>query len=270
MSSRKEQKEQARARRRRLEEELGAQQQRRRRRAVLIAATTLLVLLVGVAVAAERGFNHAVAAERGASHGGAVSSLPAGALAPVASLGKLTAPGPPGPSGPEGVSIPAAPELAAGGTAPAGSSIDGIQCQGAEQVLFHIHAHLTVFVGGAARRVPYGIGVPGAQVSATPAGPYVAAGDCFYWLHTHAADGIIHIESPVSRTYTLGNLFDAWGEKLSRTQVGAARGHVSAFYDGRLFRANPRQIPLTRHAQIQLEVGRPLVAPVQISFPSGL
>ena len=28
------------------------------------------------------------------------------------------------------------------------------------------------------------------------------------WLHTHAADGIVHIESPVDRTYTLGNFFD--------------------------------------------------------------
>jgi hypothetical protein len=37
-----------------------------------------------------------------------------------------------------------------------------------------------------------------------------------------------------------------------------------------VFRGNPRDIPLTRHAQIQLEIGRPLVAPVAISFPAGL
>ena len=81
--------------------------------------------------------------------------------------------------------------------------------------MFHIHAHLTVFVDGKARRVPCGIAVPGAQVSSTPIGSYVAAGSCFYWLHTHAADGIIHIEAPVQRTYTLGDFFDVGEQKLS-------------------------------------------------------
>jgi hypothetical protein len=98
----------------------------------------------------------------------------------------------------------------------------------------------------------------------------VGAGSCFYWLHTHAADGIVHIESPVQRTYTLGNFFDVWGQRLTPAQVGPARGTVTALYNGRVFRGNPRRIPLTKHAQIQLEVGRPLVAPALISFPAGL
>jgi hypothetical protein len=127
-----------------------------------------------------------------------------------------------------------------------------------------------VYVNGAARRIPYGIGIPGAQVASTSAGPYVAAGGCFYWLHTHAADGIIHIESPVQRIYTLGNFFDVWGQRLSPSEVGSVAGRVTALYNGQLFRGSPRDIPLTRHAQIQLEVGRPLVAPVRISFPAGL
>ena len=137
-------------------------------------------------------------------------------------------------------------------------------------MLFHIHAHLTVFVDGMPRRVPYGIGIPGAQVSPTPAGPYLGAGSCFYWLHTHAADGIIHIESPVTRTYTLGNFFDIWGQPLGPDQVGPAQGHVVAIYNGQVYQGNPRDIALTAHAQIQLQVGTPLVAPEQITFPNGL
>jgi hypothetical protein len=168
------------------------------------------------------------------------------------------------------VAVPNGPPLTGGEPAQGGSPVDGIQCLEAEQVLFHIHAHLTVFVSGAARQIPLGIGIPAAQISATPAGPFVGAGSCFYWLHTHAADGIIHIESPVTRTYTLGDFFDVWGQKLGRAEVGPATGPVTAFYDGRLFRGNPRDIPLSKHAQIQLDVGRPLVAPVQISFPAGL
>jgi hypothetical protein len=172
--------------------------------------------------------------------------------------------------GPEGVPVPHGPPLAPDRFGSPGPPTDGIQCQGSEQVLFHIHAHLTVFVDGTPRRIPYGIGIPGAQVTVTPLGPYVATGNCFYWLHTHAADGIIHIESPVQRTYTLGNFFDIWRQKLTATQLGAVTGPVTALYNGQVFRGNPRNIPLTKHAQIQLEVGRPLVAPVEIRFPAGL
>lgn len=148
--------------------------------------------------------------------------------------------------------------------------MDGIQCLGAEQLLFHIHVHLTVFLHGVARRIPYGIGARGAQVTATPAGPDVGAGTCFYWLHTHAADGIVHIESPIVRTFTLGDFFDVWGQKLGPEQVGPSAGSVTALLNGRVYRGDPRDIPLTAHAQIQLEVGRPLVRPVSIAFPAGL
>jgi hypothetical protein len=191
-------------------------------------------------------------------------------LAALTSLGALRQPGPAGPPGPEEVPIPLAP--AAGTTAEEalGQPVDGIECSTSEQTLFHVHAHLTIFVNGAARQVPYGIGVPAARVEETPNGPFVGSGRCFYWLHTHAADGIIHIESPVERVYTLGQFFDVWGQPLGRDRVGASTGRVTAIYNGRLVEGDPRAIPLTAHAQIQLEVGRPLVAPEVIGFPEGV
>lgn len=151
-----------------------------------------------------------------------------------------------------------------------GNAVDGIQCLGAEQTLFHIHAHLAVFVNGAARQIPYGVGITNPQVQSSAQGPFVGGGSCFYWLHTHVADGIIHIESPVQRTFTLGDFFDIWGQPLSATQVGSARGPVTAIYDGELDLGDPRDIPLEAHAQIQLEVGRPLIAPENIRFLNGL
>jgi hypothetical protein len=90
------------------------------------------------------------------------------------------------------------------------------------------------------------------------------------WLHTHSADGIIHTESPIKRTYTLGDFFDIWGQPLGRHRVGPARGVVTVVFDGKLFTGNPRQVPLLPHAQIQLEVGKPLIAPERIAFPPGL
>jgi hypothetical protein len=168
------------------------------------------------------------------------------------------------------VPIPNAPPAATTTTKATGAPVDGIECSTSEQTLFHIHAHLTIFVNGAPRLVPYGIGIPNARTENTPVGTFVGSGSCFYWLHTHAADGIIHIESPIQRIYTLGNFFDIWGQPLSPIQVGSASGPVTAIYNGQRYLGDPRQIPLTAHAQIQLEIGRPLVAPDAIQFPSGL
>jgi hypothetical protein len=160
--------------------------------------------------------------------------------------------------------------LASTATAATGTDIDGIGCQSSEQTVFHIHAHLTIFVNGSPRQVPAGIGVPGAQAQSTAQGPFVSSGTCFYWLHTHAADGIIHIESPIRRTYTLGDFFDEWGQPLRPHQMGPAIGRVAAIYNGQRYTGNPRDIPLNPHAQIQLEIGTPLVAPETITFPRGL
>jgi hypothetical protein len=90
------------------------------------------------------------------------------------------------------------------------------------------------------------------------------------WLHTHSADGIIHMESPVKRIYTLGNFFDIWGQPRSRRQVGPKRGEVTALFNGHVFEGNPRPIPLLAPAQIQPDVGQPLIALEHISFPQGL
>jgi hypothetical protein len=173
--------------------------------------------------------------------------------------------------GPEGVPIPAAPALAGPGEPAVGVRVDGISCGAIEQLAFHVHAHLAIFVSGRQRRVPAGVGIGAPRtVVPAPGGAFVAGGTCFSWLHTHAADGIIHIESPVQRAFTLGEFFDVWKQPLGRRRVGSTTGRVTAFLDGRPYHRNPRDIPLTRHAQIQLDIGRPAVAPVSVRFPQGL
>lgn len=192
-------------------------------------------------------------------------------LAPLSSVGHLLPAPSPGKNGPEGVPIPAAPALASTATATRGQVVDGIGCATSEQTLFHVHTHLTIFVDGKARAIPYGIGiVPPRQVQQTQQGPFVTGGSCFYWLHTHASDGIIHIESPVHRSFTLGDFFDIWGQPLGPDRVGPAHGKVTAFYNGQVYLGNPRDIPIGKHIQIQLDVGRPLVSPEHIKFPAGL
>ena len=242
--------------------QMRAAEARRRRRRNWLAGLAAAVVLIAAAV----GIGLAVSG-RGAATGG----RPVLKLAPLSTLGTLKpAQGAvqPGPEG--GIPIPAAAPLAGTATAAAGRRVDGIGCQTSEQTIFHVHAHLTIFVHGLARQVPAAIGIPGARAQSTPQGAFISSGTCFYWLHTHAADGIIHIESPVRRTFSLGDFFDEWGQPLGPDRVGPASGPVVAIYNGQRYVANPRDIPLNAHAQIQLEVGKPLVAPVKITFPAGL
>ena len=236
----------------------GAGSSLRLSRSALTAAGAALVVLVAVGIGL------------GLAFGGGGSSAASGHLAPLSTLGKLVSAPPLGSAGPETVPLEGGANLAAAGGPLPGASVDGIACQQSEQTLFHIHARLTIFFDGKPKRVPAGVGIANPEISPTPEGPFVAGGSCFAWLHTHAADGVVHIESPVQRTYTLGNFFDVWGQPLSRTRVGPARGHVTALVDGQVWRGDPRAIPLQAHAQIQLEVGRPLVAPVWITDWGGL
>lgn len=149
------------------------------------------------------------------------------------------------------------------------STVDGIPCAPTEQVLFHVHAHLALFVNGRAAGIPAGVGIPGAQVAQTSRGPVVVSGTCFYWLHAHTADGLIHIESPVNRVFTLGDWFDIWHQPLGSSQVATATGPVTAFVDGRPFPGDPRTIPLASHTRVQLDVGTPAPGPQPFTFPSG-
>lgn len=191
-------------------------------------------------------------------------------FAPLSTLGHLGSPGPLGPSGPEGPPLERGSSLAPAGSPQPGQSVDGIQCQAGEQVAVHTHSRLTIFVDGQSKAVPAGVGIADPQLQPGIGVPFVARGACFSWLHTHAADGIIHTEAPVRQRFTLGDFFDVWGQPLSSTQVGPAKGHVTALINNRVWLGDPRDIPLLAHSQIQLEVGSPLVAPIRITNWNGL
>jgi hypothetical protein len=249
-------------RRRALDEARQAQQQRKRRLR-LAAWAGAVVVVAGAGLGVGLGLSGS-----GASPGPVAGATGTASYGPLSSLGTLTAAPAAGSLGPENVPIPSAPALAGTSAATAGQAIDGIGCQTSEQTVFHIHTHLTIFVNGQQRQVPAGIGIPGAVAQQTPGGPFVDSGSCFYWLHTHAADGIIHIESPVQRTYTLGEFFDEWGQPLGPGQVGQAHGKVTVIVNGQVFKGNPRDVPLGSHENLQVEVGTPLVVPETINWSS--
>jgi len=139
------------------------------------------------------------------------------------------------------------------------STVDKITCGATEQLAYHIHAHLIVYVNGQPRALPGGIGIPGSQVVQSAEGPVAAGGQCIYYLHTHAPDGIIHIESPTQRIYTLGDFFDVWRQPLTSNNVAGNKGSVSVTVNGKPWTKNPRDVPLDPHSVIQISVGSPVV-----------
>lgn len=225
-----------------------AEQQRaeRRRRATLWSVIgVVVVLLIG---------------------GGVVFALNSGGGGGTPSSTPTTAASANGPLGPEGIPLQQGTLLAPASTAATGQTVDGVQCQAAEQVAYHIHAHLSVFADGHPRPIPLGIGIVQPVVQHTTAGDFAQASHCYYWLHTHVQDGIIHIESPTKTVYTLGQFFDLWRQPLSATQVGSAKGPVTAYLNGKRYAGDPRSIQLTPHAVIQLNVGSPAVAPLPVNW----
>jgi hypothetical protein len=200
----------------------------------------------------------------------AVTSDEGPATKPLSSLGPLEPAPPPGRLGAELVPVPAAPPLApAGSMARQDRSVNGIKCEFNARLVLHHHAHLTLFVDGEPRRLPAGIGVwPPIGPENYRNGQFGSSSDtCLSWVSTRYPDGLIHVESPIQRSFVLGELFDVWGQPLARDRVGPARGEVTAVVNERVWTGDPRDIPLDPHAQIQLQVGRPLVAQRPIEFP---
>jgi hypothetical protein len=135
------------------------------------------------------------------------------------------------------------------------SDIDGIQCNQMEQAVFHIHAHLDVYVDGQHRTVPAFIGI--------------IPNSCLYWIHTHDPTGIIHIEAPEYKTFTLGQFLDVWSKSFEKT--GIPIGTPKSYVNGKEFNGNYREIQLNAHDEIALVYGLPPESiPTSFDFPQGL
>lgn len=148
------------------------------------------------------------------------------------------------------------------------SIVSGVQCNAGEQLVYHHHVHLSIFINGQPKSVPLGIGmVPPALVENSAKGPFaVGSNTCLFWLHVHAQDGIVHIESPSARVFLLGQVFGIWGVPLSATQIGSDTGTVTALLNGQPWTGDPTQIPLNEHDDIALSLGTPVANPPLIDW----
>jgi len=132
-----------------------------------------------------------------------------------------------------------------------GLAIDGVRCEANEGAAEHIHTHLQLFDRGRAQTVPAAVGMP-------------PGAGCLYWLHTHSADGIIHIESPVNRTFTLGQFFDIWDVDLSPTRAAGVQAHkgsrLRVTVNGKPWKSDPRAIPLRDREEVVIQSGPPFAS----------
>lgn len=159
-----------------------------------------------------------------------------------------------------------------GGLSPAnGQTVDGMECTSSEQLVFHIHAYLEIYANGQPVTVQPGVGIVAPAGSGESALGSDGLKTCIYPMHVHDGEpNILHIESPIKKTYTLGNFFDLWGQQLSDTQVmgnKADSSHKLVFYvfdsTGKMTQVttDPRAIGVAEHETIVILYNSPNVQP---------
>ncbi len=128
-----------------------------------------------------------------------------------------------------------------------------------EQTLaLHIHLHLDIYINGTHVLIPNNLG-------------HLSSG-ILYAIHTHDFDpaGIIHVESPTVRDYTLAEIFEVWGWPLDGNHVFDKTGPVTLYVNNGV---TPTQFDanyiLHSHDEIVLVYGNPPSdIPSSYSFPA--
>lgn len=160
-------------------------------------------------------------------------------------------------------------------TTPGGPPVAaGMPCDQLEHTQTHYHAALQIIYEGHQVVIPNDVG---------------RLSTCLYWLHVHAeSPGVIHIESPKSRVFTLGDFFKVWAAS-KKTPEPLDATHVSSFTltgDQKLvvyiddqdaktgpqpYTGDPASIVLKAHEVITIEITPPTVSPPPtFTFPSGI
>jgi hypothetical protein len=138
----------------------------------------------------------------------------------------------------------------------------GLPQLGIEGQVVHIHQHLDLWVNGKKVKGPAGVGIqPGSYLTT---------------LHTHDDTGIIHVESPVNRRFSLGEFFGVWGVRLDKSCISdlcdnTTGNGVKMWVNGKRYVGNPANLELKSHQEIALVFGKPPAKiPQKYAFEAGL
>jgi len=69
---------------------------------------------------------------------------------------------------------------------------------------YHIHPELEIVINGTPVAIPHNLGVGPTGMTA---------------IHTHDEDGVVHVEAPIKKDFTLGDFFAVWGKGFSSTKI---------------------------------------------------
>jgi hypothetical protein len=125
----------------------------------------------------------------------------------------------------------------------------------------HEHANVQIFVRGEATTIPVDVGIDRAEQPAAIAS-----------VHTHTADGVVHVESNSLAEFTLGQFFDVWGVRLSGTCLGgfceSGEDALQVFVDGAEVTTGIRNVALDDQSVIVVTFGTPeeLPEPIPSTF----
>jgi hypothetical protein len=125
-------------------------------------------------------------------------------------------------------------------------------------------AHVELFAANRVVVVPSGIGTlpPRALTEGR-----ISAARCYGSLVTLEPTGLVLVR-PGTRL-TVADLFRAFGQPLSSSRLVSFSGRVAVFVGGRRLAAAPGSVPLSRHAEIVLEVGPHVPPHSSYTFPPG-
>jgi hypothetical protein len=133
--------------------------------------------------------------------------------------------------------------------------VDRVSCDQLEQTVLHIHAHVSLYINGKLTPLPADVGIP-----REASGKAI----CFYWLHTHDASGVIHIEAPVKASFTFGQFRDEWCQKFQNLGFPGQLFQNSGWtiwINGQRYSGTLESIPLAAHSLITLAYNSPKVTP---------
>jgi len=202
----------------------------------------LAALITAAAIATGCGTGH------GAQGGGPSGSNPADAQSPQGLLSQARPIG----AGPD--FQPPATGAVTGACLPALGPRDGV--------------HVEVFAANRVLLLPAGIGVRSPRTSVTGR---ITHASCYGALVTLDPTGLVLVRPGAG--LTLAALFRSWGQPLSATRLASFRAaagtRVAVFVDGRPWPGTPGAVPLTRHAEIVLEVGPHVPPHSSYAFPPG-
>jgi hypothetical protein len=140
----------------------------------------------------------------------------------------------------------------------------GLPMLGQEGQVLHIHSHLDVFVDGKPVTVPAEIGIDLVRQQISP-------------LHTHDTSGVVHIESPVKKDFTLGEFMTEWNVPISKSALGPLKTgggeELHVYVNGKEQTGDPAALKLGAHDEIAVvygKAGTKVKVPTSYNWPQGL